>query len=261
LRNGFEGLSGSECFYRLRTMKISEREFPPTNDPRLLDSLTLVTVCAANPAHHALWSEFLRRFGGQIKLFIRGTLQRSVGDAAFYRESKALSGVTVADLFQDTVMRLVENNCIALKRFSGTTEEQLSAYFAVVARSVVRDYLRRQRALKRPRWQSMVESEALGEGETRDVSGFRSYPSPDRTILARELGEISVQTIANQSGANANRDRLMFRLYFYEGLTHEQISACKGIELTKAGVEKALNRVVDKMRSAAGANPAEELQG
>jgi RNA polymerase sigma factor (sigma-70 family) len=227
--------------------------FAADGDPSQCDSLTLVSLCAQNPTHHALWSEFLGRFGGKLKFFIRMTLQSKGGNAF---STRALAGLPMkgeADLLQDTVLRLVENDCAALKRFSGTTEENLFAYFAVIARSVVCDYCRRQRAQKRPRWQSSDDPATLEERQVYRPQRDRSERAPEKTILARELEEISLQAIRDHSGENADRDRLLFRLYFYDDLSPNQISKCKGINLSKAGVERALNRVKDKVKSAAAA--------
>ena len=223
-----------------------------------LDSVRLVSLCADNLENHELWTEFLRRFTGRIKLFIRGSLRRSAGEGGNAQDSASFSCATENDLFQNVIVRLVDNGCGALKRFSGTSEAELQAYFAVVARSVVRDFLRRQRALKRPRWfDTSVTEEHQWEQALDRAGGCRQNPV-ERGILIRELEQLSLQMIDSHSGEFSDRDRLIFKLYFYEGLSIGQIASCEGIELSKTGVEKALNRLKDRVRCAAGSAVATE---
>ena len=237
---------------------ISDGAFPfAGGDPSQIDSLTLISLCANNPTHHGLWSEFLARFGGRIRFYIRRTLQSDAGVAHLAGPFAGLPMKGEADLLQETILRLVEDDCGALKRFTGASEENLFAYFAVIARSVVCDYLRRQRALKRPRWRSTDDLVTLEEQWAYRPKRGRAEHAPEQTVLARELEVLSLQTIRNHSGENADRDRLLFELYFYEGLSFGQISKCKGINLTRAGVEKALNRVKDIVRSAAAVTSIE----
>jgi len=237
----------------MRLTMLSDLAYPAAScgDPGKIDSITLVSLCAENPGHHGLWSEFLKRFGCRIRFFVRMTLRDSGGGNSATPTFAGLPMKGEADLIQETILRLVESDCAALRRFSGLSEENLFAYFAVITRSVVRDYLRRQRALKRPRWQSTDDPGAFEERQAYRQRGHWANRAPERAVLARELEEISLQTIRNHSGENADRDRLLFELYFHEGLSLDQISKCKGINLSRAGVEKALNRVKDLVRSAA----------
>jgi RNA polymerase sigma factor (sigma-70 family) len=230
-------------------------------DLRQLDPVKLLRLCAANLEDQDLWTEFLRRFTGKIKLFIRGTLRRSAGDAGISQDFTPLSGATENDLFQNVIVRLVDNGCAALKRFSGTTEAELHAYFAVIARSAVRDFFRRQRALKRPRWMDTAPPEERKWAEALNRVGNCWQNPVEQGILVRELEQLSLQMINNHSGEYSDRDRLIFQLYFYDGLSIAQIAKCEGIELSKTGVEKALDRLKDRVRCAAsGAVSTEALE-
>ncbi len=238
---------------------ILEPASTPATVARQLDSVKLVSLCARNLDNHDLWTEFLRRFTGKIKLFIRGTLRRSLSGDYPAAEPVLPSGATEKDLFQNVIVRLVDNGCAALKRFSGSTEEELLAYFAVIARSSVRDSLRRQRALKRPRWLDSVTPEAQRWAEARAAERADARFPVERGILARELEQLSLQVIKRLSGEYCDRDRLIFQLYFYDGLSAAQISKCEGISLSRTGVEKALDRLKDRVRSAAAEAHATEV--
>ena len=237
----------------------SPTAFPP--DLRRLDSIELMSLCAECPEDSALWTEFLRRFAAKIKCFIRGTLRQSTGSeprsAGFAMDSRTTQE---ADLFQNTILKLVENKCAVLRRFSGKAEDELMAYLAVIARSVVRDHLRRVRAQKRGPWLvptvSSEDSEQTGQlGSTK-----REWQnSLERGILARELEQVSMETIRSHSG-DPDRDRLIFQLYFKDGLSTAQIAACEGVRLSKTGIEKTLNRLKDRVRTAVGAEPVAEAR-
>jgi RNA polymerase sigma factor (sigma-70 family) len=205
-----------------------------------MDSIELVALCADDSGNTDLWTEFLRRFGPKIKTFIRGTLRSGV--------SGGLESSQEADLFQSTILRLVEHHCAALRRFSGTTEEEIFAYFAVIARSVVRDSRRRQATKKRFSWTKPVDIEASEVGLLEPKHDTAN--SMERSFLARELAQLSLQEIKNHS-PEPDRDHLIFQLYFYEGLSTAQISACQGVGLSKTGVEKALSRLKERVRNLA----------
>ncbi len=223
-------------------------------DLRQLDSVELVALCARNLQDSHLWSEFVRRFTPRIRQFISGSVRYSerCGDSV-YGPSRLIDEAQMKDLFQSTIVRLVENDCDALKRFSGSSESDLLAYFAVITRSVVRDYLRRQRATKRPvalpadRYSGICPSEQP------------SSNSLDRDVLGREVVRLSERTIRSLSGESSARDLLIFQLYYYDDLSTGQIAQCKGIGLTKPGVEKVLNRLKERVRMLLSSDRSEAM--
>ncbi len=212
-------------------------------DFRELDSLRLVALCASDTQSAAHWSEFVRRFGPKLRLFIRGTLWQSAGSAGA-QASLFAAGVQENDLFQNTVIRLVENNCAALKRFSGNSEADFLAYLAVISRSVVRDYMRRHLAQKRP-----LAAVSSRRGDADGKSAPAGLQQVEKSVLARELVGLSRRTIHSLSGESSGRDWLIFQLYYYDGLSTQQIAQCKTIDLSKAGVEKVLHRLKERVRS------------
>ena len=94
------------------------------DDLRNLSAPELVSLCVGNTANTDLWSEFLRRFAPRVKLYLRKTLRR-------LRNVTALSpqGLNEEDdLFQNTILRLLDRDCALLKRFIGTREEEFIAF-------------------------------------------------------------------------------------------------------------------------------------
>ena len=217
-------------------------ETPPVTDVQTLGAVELFARCAQNTDDSALWSEFMRRYGPRIQGFIRRTLTQTLAADS----SPSLRGIHESDLLQSTVVRLVENGCAAMKRFSGSSEEEILPYLAVITRSVVRDSLRRQRALKRP-----VSESELPSSDSKSVANECTI---ERELLAREVTSLSLRAIETQTGEFSARDRLIFQLYFFHDLSMSEIARCQGIGLSKTGVESVLQRLRDLVRRAVGAN-------
>lgn len=225
-------------------------------DLRKIDSITLAYLCAEKLQDTELWSEFLRRFAPKIKMFIQMTLKQYTGSnnsvSACIDSTQGSS-----DLLQNTILRLVQNHCAALKRFSGTAESEFLAYLAVIARSVVRESIRRQSAKRRFHWLAPISAAHNQEnGGPENIRKPGIEDSIDRKVLAAEVEQLSLETIRDYSD-EPGRDELIFQLYFIDGLSAAQIASCKGIGLSKAGVEKMLNRLKDKVRNKAGVYPVE----
>src|SRR5881628_1747046 len=85
-----------------------------------VEPLELWSRCARDTTNAALWTEFLRRFTPKISLFIKTTLRQSLPSSSFNSNASTISGgAQESDLVQMTITRLVQNDCAAMKRFSG----------------------------------------------------------------------------------------------------------------------------------------------
>jgi RNA polymerase sigma factor (sigma-70 family) len=213
---------------------------------RALDAIELFRICAADTDNSEAWSEFLRRYSVKIRYFIRGTLKQHA--ASYVHMTALLEGAQESDLFQNFILRLVSNECAAMKRFSGRDENDLLAYLAVISRSTVLDMLRTGTAGKR-----VV---GRGTGAETEVVPFMqrqavSYDEFDRRILLRELASFTRDTADSESEHTVLRDRLVFDLHFFHGLSSVQISRCEGINLTSAGVDKLLKRIITRVQNLA----------
>lgn len=235
--------------------------FPNTGDPAQVGWAELISACAQNRENPVLWAEFLRRYGLKIKQFIRGTWRLSTGNAApMTAVAPQLGGMQQSDLFQATIMRLVEQDCAAIKVFSGTSEDQWLAYLAVIARSVVRESLRRHRAIKRPGRAEFVHALPLPNAGRDPFSHEGSARmSVERNILAQEVRGLCERAIASLSGDSSIRDMLIFKLYFDHDLSTRQIAECEGVNLTKGGVEDVIKRLKDRIRSLVSADAHEAM--
>jgi RNA polymerase sigma factor (sigma-70 family) len=223
-------------------------------DLKEMGSIKLVNLCSGNQQDNdLLWTEFLRRFTPRIKNFIRATLRQYKNTTSNGSDSPAfVDSNHESDLFQNIIVRLVQNNCAALKRFSGTTESEFQVYLAVIARTTVRDSVRYQSAKRRFH---RTASTTVRYGDFIKEQEFVREPSVDdaveRRILAREVEQLTCRAIQENSG-EPDRDMLIFQLYFHEDLSAAQIALCKEIGLSKTGVEKIISRLKDKIRITAG---------
>jgi DNA-directed RNA polymerase specialized sigma24 family protein len=229
------------------------RSLRPANskEPTELPHRELISICARDRHNSSVWGEFLRRYGAKIRHFIRGTLQVPIQGLP--------GGLEESDLFQGVILRLVEHECAALLRFSGTTEEEWLAYLAVISRSVVRDALRRDNRQKRG-GEKVIRMPRTADRETADRHhAGANHPAAEREVLAREIRGLCEREIHSDESAPSARNLLIFRLYFDHDLTLSQIASCRGVNLSKAGVDKVINRLKERVRSVAAAGESEAI--
>jgi RNA polymerase sigma factor (sigma-70 family) len=227
------------------------------SDLHKVDTVELLRLCVADREAQPTWTELLRRILPRLSIIIRRAIVQSGLSAAVSASRTLQCGLQESDLTQQVVMRLVTGDCELLRRFSGQTEDDLFAYLAVVSRSVVRDCLRRMGARKRG---------PVCAAEPRlDRAGYtRPHPGPsgsdqkvEHLVLARELAEIGARVLEDSAPHLALRDQLIFQLYFFHGLTMEEIAGCRGVNLSVAGVDKVLTRLTERIKAAATASRPE----
>jgi RNA polymerase sigma factor (sigma-70 family) len=234
--------------YNSATMIPGSSEFASPEKLKLLPPVAIFHLCASNREDSIAWREFLLLYSVKIRLFIRGTLRQFLGIQPDANSPIAADGIHENDLFQDVILRLVENDCTAMKRFSGTTEADLLAYLAVISRSTVVDALRRRGTIKRTRAEK--EDKPFTRRASGDMSRDADHLEIERGILAEELITMIDQKIIDNPSRTPARDRLVFELHFLEGLSCAQIAQCQGINLTKPSIEKILKRLIDQVQDA-----------
>jgi RNA polymerase sigma factor (sigma-70 family) len=235
-------------------------QFPAsqTAEPNRVDLPRLMHLCAENTEDGPLWMEFLRCVTPKIRCFIRGTMkQHLAGSAVLANEPLLFGGVQERDLLQNTILRLVENNCAAMKRFSGSTEAELFAYLAVITRSVVRSSLRMEHAKKRSPGSAAMHLSLVSPVDQAASRPHAGVPVAEKELLVREVQQLGDRAMEVLPRASSERDRLIFQLYFYEDLSPKQISQCEGIHLSSAGVEKVLERLKHRLRRLASTGRSE----
>lgn len=191
-----------------------------------LPSDELVSLCSASQDLLA-WREFVRRFQRPIALVI-------------YRVARLWgeSGTSIVDdLVQETFLKLCANDCSILREFRAKHTEASNGYLRVIALNVAHDYFRSRRAVKRGGSQRQVDSEV-------DPLEFTpaAWGNADQIEREIQLKELDHLLDAASEVEVSTRDRVIFRLYYKQGLTAKAIASIPSFQLSTKGVESSLAR-------------------
>jgi RNA polymerase sigma-70 factor, ECF subfamily len=200
----------------------------------------LVRACAESP-DGAAWQEFVSRFHRPVSLSIIRTA----------RQWGALPQQVVDDLVQDTYLKLCTNRCRLLRDFATQHPEAVAGYIKTIAINVARDHFKAAHSQKRG---SGGTSQLPENVEPFAANGsLGSKDSMERELLLKEIDHCLKGCLA---GPEQERDRLIFWLYYQQGLSARAIAALPTIGLTAKGVESAIFRLTLLVRERmAGARP------
>lgn len=192
----------------------------------------LIYACAESN-DTAAWEEFVARFRRPISLSILriayqwGNVPHQVVD----------------DLVQETYLKLCCDKCRLLRDFSVQHPEAILGYIKVIAVNVAHDHFKSLRSQKR------------GWGETAPlIDGFDPEAQSDcvggqdaieRGILLKQIDDCLEKCC---EGPDQERDRLIFWLYYRQGMSAKAIAALPTVGLTPKGVESAILRLTRLVR-------------
>jgi RNA polymerase sigma factor (sigma-70 family) len=157
----------------------------------------------------------------------------------------------VEDLTQDVFVRLMDGERRAIAQFKGRNENSIYTYLNAIATNLVRDHVKMLRAQRRPQVAASLDEtrrsnspEELDEFLTLADKLMSSEPDPEATIVEGEV-RMHISGALDQvcRGSTTKRDRLIFRLYFLEGLTIDEITTYQSISLTQSGIEKRIFKI------------------
>ena len=199
--------------------------------PTEISSAELLRQCGQKLGDPTLWEMFQQRFRRLIFLYLlRGLQHHSKRD-----DVQEL----VADLAQEVYVRLVRKNGAMLRDFRGQSDISVASFLARICASVVSDHFRHQDGTFRRFVENVVSIEHAKEA----LESFKH----DRTELnvGAILSWIDVQRIidADPDQKNAQRNALIFKLFYIDGLTAEEIAAWPGFGLSESGVNGVLLRL------------------
>jgi RNA polymerase sigma factor (sigma-70 family) len=148
-------------------------------------------------------------------------------------------------------MRLIEDHNRAIERFEGEYANSIFQYLSMISINVVRDYFREMRAQKRPKVSYSLDEllETSGDGAIFDEAHGRLEGQPHghaKDSLTVEEVEQALERIV--SGKNRDRDILIFKLRYYEGLTLDEITKAMSLDISAISVGSILNRTIKKLR-------------
>jgi RNA polymerase sigma-70 factor (ECF subfamily) len=202
-------------------------------DPRKLTDEELVRLLLATQDEDLradLWVEFWRRF----QPVIARTIRRRIA-----RYTRWVDPDRVDELVQETFLKILKDNCKALRHFEFRYENALPSLLKVMAANVVEDKIRSEIAEKK------------GSGQTPENIDDLLQPPSDRSravdsiFNSFRMNEIENCLQRRKAEANFNRDYKMFWLYYRDGFTALEISQLPDIGLKNVkGVESALLRLI-----------------
>jgi DNA-directed RNA polymerase specialized sigma24 family protein len=201
-------------------------------DPRKLTDEELVRLLLATrdeALREDLWVEFWHRF----QPVIARTIRRRIA-----RYTRWVDPDRVDELVQETFLKILKDNCKALRNFEFRHENALRALLKVMAANVVEDKIRSELAEKK------------GSGQTLENIDDLLQPASDHSHAVESIfNSLRMNEIENclqrrKSEPNFVRDHKIFWLYFRDGFTANEISEFPDIGFKSVkGVESALLRL------------------
>ncbi|HEX3891351.1 MAG TPA: sigma-70 family RNA polymerase sigma factor [Terracidiphilus sp.] len=188
----------------------------------------LARACAQS-ADAGEWAEFLGRCAPIAALVAARVARMWQGGMA--------SPTAVDDIVQEVFLKLCEQERRILREFRPRGEDSFLALLRVITASVANDYFRRHFSEKRG---GKVVTMVLDD-EPSAVVPMTTGKGTDaqRAVLFSELDH----KLRGAPGNTAARDRIIFWLYYLQGLTADEIAALPGSDLSAKGVESALRRI------------------
>jgi RNA polymerase sigma-70 factor, ECF subfamily len=193
----------------------------------------LIRACAENN-DGAAWEAFVSRHKRAISLSI----------IRIAHEWGQTATEILDDLIQETFLKLYANQCCLLLQFTiHHPEAPVVGYIKTIAMNVTHDYFRILFTEKRGRGQiQQIPSDPEFEA---NMVPDNSHKAMERHILLNQIDQYATQC---SSGIDQDRDLLIFRLHYRQGMSASAIAALPGIRLSAKGVESAIFRLTKQIR-------------
>ena len=207
----------------------------------------LLSRCAQRPVNETAWGEFLSRYHSTIRMHVSRTYHSRGKDQD---RKQQFSDESIEDLVQLVYCRLVGDASIALKRFEGAYENSIYKYLAMISKNVVRDHFREMEALKRPKISHSLSQIIDSDGEIRGAAngiGFdgKVEASDNAGFTFEEIERVLMKAAGWR---NRDRDILIFRLHYLDGLTLEEVAKHLNLKMTTVGVNSILSRLTTRIK-------------
>ena len=201
---------------------------PPS--PTRYSSLSLkdvVSLCAG-PCDDEAWQEFVSRVGRPISLTIMRT-------ASLWGEP---SRPLVEDLIQVTYLKLWEDDCRLLRDFALQHPEAILGYLKKTAANATHDYFKHGYSQS-----SGGDKPHVSTSDVDPEAGKEVHGSQEKIAFGVFLNEIDEHLKRCLTGADQGRDRLIFWLYFRQGMSTKEIASLPSIGLSAKGVGSVIERL------------------
>ena len=197
-----------------------EAEIPKSK----LKNTDLVKLCANNPNNNSAWFEFLSRYEQNIYHTITQECKKIKYNKYCFQFEE-----TVKDLVQDVYLKILENDCKALKQFRGESEYSIYSYLNIIAKNVVKNYIMKMHAQKRPWIEKSLEDVTqlleTNAATCRNNSNHSNVFSTEQEVTMKTLKEEIDDCLSRTlTGKKKTRDKFIYQLYLYDGLSAKQIA-------------------------------------
>jgi len=209
----------------------------------------LLTRCLQRPPDEDAWREFVQRYHGAIRTSVAKTFHVRASQETDRRAQ--FPEDLIEDLVQVVYVRLVEEGNRALDRFEGEHENSIFQYLGIISINVVRDHFREAKAQKRPKISFSLDEllETAGEGGMlKDaVSGIDgSWTGAASNLTMEDLEGALKRSVSRR---HRDRDALIFKLRYFDGLTLEEIKKALALDISPIGIGSILNRIIHRLRA------------
>ncbi len=180
----------------------------------------LIKLCANYPPDERAWREFIRRFEEHIKFYALRELRNKISD----REQKQLPEI-VQDRVSEVYTKLVDKQHKALKNFIGLHDNAFYVYLATITRNIVINWVvREKKTQSRPNIEKSLDSDERADGSNLRLLIGHVGPEIEVEINIDHLKyKIEVILDSYLRGKQRDRNKLIFKLHFYEELTPDEI--------------------------------------
>lgn len=205
----------------------------------------LLRACAESNGAEA-WEQFIARYHRAISLAVLRTARRWGG----------IAQEIAADLVQETYLKLCDGKCDLLYRFSLSHPGAVEGYIRTIAANVTHDYFKSRQSTKHGSgivFQPQEESDPVAQS-----NNFGGVAAIEQEVVFREI-ELCLNNCTE--GPTQERDRIVFWLYYQQGLSAKAIAALPTIGLTVKGVESVIFKLTRLIRDQMQHRQAESSLG
>jgi DNA-directed RNA polymerase specialized sigma24 family protein len=214
----------------IATALFGDATLPSAPRPTRCSSLSLkdIVCLCAGPRDDEAWEEFVSRVGKPISLTIMRT-------ASLWGEpSRSL----VEDLVQVTYLKLWEDGCRLLLDFAIQHPEAILGYLKKTAANVTHDYFKHGHSQS-----SGGDRPHVSTSDVDPEAGKEVHGSQERIAFGVFLNEIDEHLKRDLTGPDQERDRMIFWLYFRQGMSSKEIASLPTIGLGTKGVGSVIERL------------------
>jgi RNA polymerase sigma-70 factor (ECF subfamily) len=149
----------------------------------------------------------------------------------------------VEDLVQSTYVKLWENSCRLLRDFAIQHPDAILGYLKKTAANLTHDYFKH-----RHNQSSGGDRPHVSTADVEPEAGTEVHGSEGRISFEILLSEIDDRLKRGLSGPDQERDRMIFWLYFRQGMSTKEIASLPNVGLGMKGVGSVIERLKHYVR-------------